>query len=209
MKRVFQAQLEEIRQAAKNFYQNKRWFPAKYIKILMDSQAALKALNGQNIRSEMVRRTIQELSTLGFEIPRLTLAWIKAHVGHEWNEMADLTAKQGALEPSMRIKIDIPLLQTEISNKIKTLIYNKWHLRWYASTDYKHSKNFLSKPNPTKAKKILELPRLKMKRFVKIVLGLKNLGYFQYKVDPDEKTLCRFCEESNKTFHHFITNCPS
>ena len=95
----------------------------------------------------MVRRALEELSKLGFEIPRLTLTWIKAHVGHEGNDT-------------------------------------------------------------NRAKRILQLPRLKMKRFVEITTVHNNLSYFQFKIDPDVNPMCRFCEEENETFHHFITNCP-
>ena len=205
---IFQAELEAIRQAAAFFNRNKIRYPAKYIKILVDSQAALKALSGNSIKSETVRRTIQELSTLGFDIPRLTLAWIKAHVGYEGNELADHAAKQGALEPHMSIKTDIPISKTEIANTLKEQVYNKWLLRWVTSTDYKHSKKFLNKPDSNRAKKILQLPRLKMKRLVEIITGHNNLSYFQFKVDPDVSPLCRFCEEQNETFHHYITDCP-
>ena len=31
---------------------------------------------------------------------------------------------------------------------------------------------------------------------------------FIFKFDPDVNPLCRFCEEQNETFHHFITDCP-
>ena len=66
-------------------------------------------------KTDMVRRTVEELSKLGFEIPRLMLTWIKAHVGHEGNDLADDAAKQGALEPTMNVKVDIPISKTEIS----------------------------------------------------------------------------------------------
>ena len=128
-------------------------YPAKYIRILVDSQAALKALSSNSVKSETVQRTICELSKLGYEIPRLTLAWIKAHVGYEGNELVDITAKQGALEPEMSIKIGIPISKTEVTNKLKKLINNKWRLRWTTSKEYKHSKKFLDKPNPILAKK--------------------------------------------------------
>ena len=205
---IFQAELEAIRQAALFFNKQRTRYPAKYIKLLVDSQAALKSLCHNSVRSETVRRTMQELSNLGSEIPRLTLAWIKAHVGHEGNELADLAAKQGALEPQMSIKVEIPLSKTEIDNTLKSLIYNKWQLRWTSSPDYKHSKLFLNKPDTTRAKKILQLPRLKTKRLVEIITGHNNLSYFQFKVDPDVNPLCRFCEEQNETFHHLVTDCP-
>ena len=205
---IFQAELEAIRQAAIFFNRNKIRYPAKYIKFLVDSQAALKALSNCSVKSETVQRTIRELSKLGHNIPRLTLTWIKAHVGYEGNEMADEAAKQGALEPEMSIKLEVPISSTEISNRLKELIYDKWMLRWTTSKEYKHSKKFLDKPNTIRAKKILQLPRLKMKRLVEIVTGHNNLSYFQFKVDPDVNPLCRFCEEDNETFHHFITECP-
>ena len=205
---IFQAELEAIRQAPSFFNKNKRQYQAKHIKILVDSQAALKALSNNSIKSETVHRTIRELSPLGYNIPRLTLAWIKSHVGYKGNELADTAAKQGALEPEMSIKIEIPISKTEISNNLRELINNKWMLRWTTSTEYKHSKNFLIKPNSNIAKKILQLLRLKMKRLVEIITGHNNLSYFQYKIDPDVNPLCRFCEEQNETFHHFITDCP-
>ena len=55
---VFQAELEAIRQAARFFNINKLRCTAKYIQILVDSQAALKALSSKDIQSETVNRTI-------------------------------------------------------------------------------------------------------------------------------------------------------
>ena len=108
----------------------------------------------------------------------------------------------------MSIKVDFPTSNTEIANRLKGRIYDKWMLRWTTSKEYSHSKKFLDKPNAIRAKKILQLPRLKMKRLVEIVTGHNNLSYFQFKVDPDVNPLCRFCEEENETFHHYISECP-
>ena len=47
-----------------------------------------------------------------------------------------------------------------------------------------------------------------MKRLVEIITGHNNLSYFQFKVHPNVSPLCRFCEEQNGTFHHYITDCP-
>lgn len=99
----------------------------------MYSQAALKALAGKDIKSSLVHRTVEELSRLGFAIPRLTPAWIKAHVGHVGNELADEAAKLGALEPAMSIKTDVPISKNEIHNNLKRYITAKWHLRWTLS----------------------------------------------------------------------------
>ena len=67
-----------------------------YIKILSDSQAAIKALNKPRITSQSVLTALEFMETLALEAKHLTLAWIKAHVGTEGNEQADQAAKEGA-----------------------------------------------------------------------------------------------------------------
>ena len=61
--------------------------------------------------------------------------------------MADAAVKQGMQEPSISIKIDIPISETEIANWLKHQIYNKLQLRWALSPEYKYSKNFLTSPD--------------------------------------------------------------
>ena len=108
----------------------------------------------------MVQRTVVELSKLSFEIPWLTLTWIKAHVGHKGYELADKAAKHSSVEPTISIKGDIPISKTEISNR---QIYKKLH-----------SKLLLSKPDTKRAKQILQLPCLEMKHLVEIITGHNN-----------------------------------
>ena len=55
---IFQAELEAIQQATSFFNRNKHRYPAKYIKLLVDSQAALKALSSNSVKLEAVERTI-------------------------------------------------------------------------------------------------------------------------------------------------------
>ena len=66
----------------------------KYIKIFSDSQAALLALNSAEITSELVLKTKEALNLLAQCTQRVTLVWIKAHVGHPGNEIADELAKE-------------------------------------------------------------------------------------------------------------------
>ena len=61
----------------------------KYIKIFSDSQALLMALNKTTMTSKTVVKTHKELNKLGDKVQTLTLTWIKAHHGHDGNELAD------------------------------------------------------------------------------------------------------------------------
>ena len=93
---VFQAKIEAISHACQYALANLKEWNINYIKILSDSQAAIKALNKLIITSQSVLTTLEFMETLALEVKNLTLAWIKAHVGTEGNEQADQAAKEGA-----------------------------------------------------------------------------------------------------------------
>ena len=68
----------------------------KYIKILTDSQAALKALDSIDFKSSIPLKTAEALENLKWWVKGCTLAWIKAQIGTPANEAADEAAKHGA-----------------------------------------------------------------------------------------------------------------
>ena len=205
---VFQAEVEAIKQAAAFMTRNKSKYPAKYIKILVDSQAALLTLHKKGTTSTHVLSTLATLAELGYASKNLTLAWIKAHVGYEGNELADDAAKQGALDPIITDQIKLPTTKTEIKNAIKTFTYQTWKRRWEADPAYKHSKHFISGPNSNFAKKVLKHPRSSLKQIVEIITGHNNLSYFQNKLDDNVNPSCRLCGDENETIVHWLTTCP-
>ena len=93
---VFQAELYAIFLAGR-YIQTKQNEQYKYIKIYSDSQAAILALDKNEIYSQLVLDTIQVWELITNRNTQVTLSWIKAHVGgHEGNELADTQAKLGA-----------------------------------------------------------------------------------------------------------------
>ena len=90
---VFQAEIEAISHACQYALTNPQELDIKHIKILSDSQAAIKALNKPRITSQSILTTLKYMETQALEVKHLTLAWIKAHVGTEGNDQA---AKEGA-----------------------------------------------------------------------------------------------------------------
>ena len=90
---VFQAEITAIHMAADYLLAtaNNRLMITFYV----DSQAALMALKSTTIRSSVVLNCVRSLDALG-EFTRVSLRYVKAHVGHSGNELADDMAKEGA-----------------------------------------------------------------------------------------------------------------
>ena len=107
---VFQAEIEVISHACQYALANPQELDIKYIKILSDSQAAIKALNNARITSQSVLTALEYMETLALQVNHLTLAWIKAHVGTEGNEQADQAAKEGTAGGSHMKETQIPCL---------------------------------------------------------------------------------------------------
>ena len=80
-----------------------------YIKILCDSQAAIRALNTTEIRSKQVLKTAEALNAVAELTLSTKLEWVKAHIGIEGNQEADKAAKEGADTPEPDLIINATL----------------------------------------------------------------------------------------------------
>ena len=202
---VFQAEINGILLASKFLLNEKLTVKPKYIKIFSDSQAALLALNNAEITSKLVHETKQALNLLAQNTRRVNLVWIKAHVGHPGNEVADELAKEATRKEAIDNKIDTPL--AVIKDKLEDKYRDKWNKEWHEYKEAKHTKEFYKTCDKSKAKIAIKLPRVTLSRLVKLVTGHGDLAYFYSKIEPDTNPICRFCKERNETFIH-LTECP-
>ena len=135
--------------------------------------------------------------------------WTKAHVGNTGNERADTLAKEGACsDADPMIAAHVP--QSYEANLIKGMIQEQWMQEW---TEYPHArqtKQFFPSLNPQTSKKIMSPSRRGVGHVVRLVSGHNNLNYHNFIRDPEGTVskFCRFCNECEETFYHFITNCP-
>ena len=119
---VFQAEIEAISHACQYALTNLKELNINYIKILSDSQAAIKALDKPRITSQSVLTTLEYMETLALEVKHLTLAWIKAHVGTEGNE-------QAAGGSDMK-DTQTPIPWQVAKSKIEEYTTSKWKHKW-------------------------------------------------------------------------------
>ena len=126
---VFQAELFAIMQACdlikglKIAHGNDRDFDK--VRILSDSQSALQALRNIDTESRLVKDTKLSLNELSKHID-VELGWIKAHVNHKGNEMADTLAKTGT---KLKNKVEIGPSRAHINSETTKPMYNTWNER--------------------------------------------------------------------------------
>ena len=204
---VFQAEITAITQAAGHLQTITDPKP-RYVKFLVDSQAALMALENPVIKSRTVSDAMDALNTLATSGVKTTLAWIPAHKGHLGNERADTLAKRGAagVDPNMSVTLHKPtaMIKKDLTEKI----YGDWSREWQDCGQANHAKTFYLTPNKTKAKYVYKLARLEAGRLVRIITGHNNLAFFQNKLGYQQDSQCRLCNQGPETITHLLNNCP-
>ena len=204
---VFQAEVAAIAEAAKTLSELGD-DTMKYVKIFVDSQAAIQAVGNPTVNSKLVAEAIGWLNKLAATTTAVSIVWIPAHKGYAGNERADELAKKGANEtvPSLTISVGRP--QAAVKTQIKESVYKEWEVEWQNMKIANHARSFYAGPNPGKAKYVFKLARLELGHFIRIITGHNNLNFFQNKIGLDEQSECRFCEEGPETITHFLRSCP-
>ena len=205
---VFQAEVAAIALAAKNLTSPKAPQNIKFVKIFVDSQAALLAIDNPTIKSKVVADAVEALNQLSQVASKVTLVWIPAHKGHKGNERADELAKSGADRTPITDKVHIGKPAAVVKKEIRDGVFRDWSKEWLQYDGAQHSKLFYFSPNPAKAKYVYKLARLELGRFIRIITGHSNLNYFQNKLGYSESENCRLCHEGQETFSHFVRECP-
>ena len=215
---VYQAELYAIKQACgliKSTLTKKPELRGKHnvIRILSDSQAALQALSNIDTTSQLVKETKLELNKLGKEIT-IDMAWIKAHVNHKGNEMADQIAKTGTkLNPTEEIRPSKCYIKS-IANKH---MYEEWNNTWTQTKGHRQSKLFM--PNVYqrgRANKTRNLSREDLSVLVRYITGhaflrrhnhiiaMKTLRSNLNLSDDVEYESNTTQDESQKETHHYL-----
>ena len=200
---VFFAELEAIRQCAIQLTDD-AFNDIKYVKFFVDSQAALRALHSEVVTSRQVERTVQALDDLG-DKAKVTLVWTKSHVGTTGNEKADALARRGADSGPLE---DMPIPWSCIKAELKECAVKQWSEEWRTYPHARQTKQFFPVPRERISKELILMTKTAISRLIKLMSGHNNLNYHCSLRDKEHGNACRFCEESEETFYHFVRECP-
>ena len=205
---VFQAEITAIALSAEKLIHTSEPLP-KFIKFQVDSQAALLALTNPLVKSKAVACAIDSLNKLTKTGAYVSLVWVPAHRGHEGNERADVLAKRGAASNDASTAITVGKPTATVKAEIEEKVRLDWATEWLDYKHAHHTKSFYLCPNKQKARYVYKLARLEAGRFVRIVTGHNNLGFFQHKLGLQTSDKCRLCTDGLETFTHLIGTCPA
>ena len=155
----------------------------------------------------------------------IEIRWIKAHVGHPGNELADDMAKEGAEDTENPVE-DVPKMPRNIArNTIRRKCVEIWNEWWQDSPHYRQTKLFLPEIDKTKALDFTKGRRNIFSAVVQFITGFNFLNYHQDLVDkgmgndmtennndeepmePIDRSLCRFCKSGPESTFHMLTVC--
>jgi ribonuclease HI len=179
---------------------------SKDITIYSDSQAAVKALQGNKLLTKSVLDCSNRLNELG-RANEVTLKWIPAHQGYIGNESADTLAKQGANDPFVGPLPSLPISLSRVKLEVHDLIA-KEHKKCYLGTPgLRQSRMFLPIPRKESGNKLLRLARTQLRDLLQIVSGHANLARHRHICGKTASPLCPSCGREAETASHYLARC--
>jgi hypothetical protein len=179
------------------------------IKLYVDSQAAMLALDKSMVSSSLVLNCIGALNRAS-ETSSLTIRWVKAHVGHLGNERADMLAKAGASNPTL-CALDCPRVpESCVKTRLKARFEELWKNTWEKRGDCRQTKHWFPAPDKKTSFRLIKLDRRDFSKVVQVITGHNFMKRHQALVGEPTSPTCRLCDEDDEeTSFHVIAECPA
>jgi ribonuclease HI len=211
MATIFQAEITAILQACSYIMNNiNKLSEFKQIDIISDSKASLQSLRKNVTTSSIIKQCKISLDELNKQIP-IDLHWIKAHVGHFGNELADQNAKLGTTRPNYDIEPILPVTKSWVTNRIQKFIHQEWTKSWRALPEARQTKIFFPTPHKHKSRKIMNYGRESFAELFRWISGHSFHRYHNSITRPLEfpDPTCRACGIHIEETSHLFAECPA
>ena len=169
---VFQAEVLAIGEVAKNLLLQK--MHNQSIIVLVDSQAAIKALIKCTVPSITVFNCIKNLNQLGKQ-NHVNIAWIPGHAGVHGNEVADYVAKSGSKSKICGPERFITVLYASCISTVMDWSTDRWKSMWNERKNCLRLKESVGWTSSRLTVRLLNLKRPQLNRVVQVLTGHCNL----------------------------------
>ena len=201
---VYQAELHAIKAAAETLAD----LNGRSVVINSDSQSALQALDSPVATSQLVLDTKKALNSAVKRWGKcIKLRWVKAHVGHPGNEIADQLAKQGSSDPATVAEPNILLPSSSWKLVLREIIEKLWSKRFKSMPECRQTKLWTKTPDLNRSKALLKLSRQEVGDVIQFVTGHAHLRRHDSLIDPSVSPLCRLCQEDDESPWHLAMEC--
>jgi ribonuclease HI len=199
---VSQAEVYAIKAcAAGNIDKN---YKNRNIYILSDSQAAIKALDKDQITSKLVSECHQSLIQLARH-NRVQLIWVPGHDSITGNKTADHLSRTGSEHPFTG-----PESACGISFEVAKRVMNKKHIKqWESIMGLKEAKEVILGPSAKRSKDLLKLNRNQLRWIVGLFTGHCHLKGHLFKPRLTDDPICKMCLEEDESATHVLCDCEA
>ncbi|KAL7726428.1 hypothetical protein ACLKA6_004568 [Drosophila palustris] len=204
---VFQAEIYAVWQAIKLIYTLEG--PARNISIYIDSQAAIKALSTNTVKSKLTRNTAAALNQCQHHSIRLV--WVPGHLEVSGNEMADECARAGSALPASCAVVDIcKPIQYALSELTRTERATA-DRHWAAILGCLVSKALWPRYNPQRTAELLHFNKNRIRLLTGVLTGHCHIGRMAQRYGGPYQDFCRSCgdEEEMESVQHLLCDCPA
>ena len=201
---MFQAEVLAISEVAKNLHLEK--MHNQNIVVLVDSQAAIKALIKSTVTSITVLNCIRSLNQLGKQ-NHLSIAWIPGHAGVHGNEVADYVAKSGSKSIMYGPEPFITVPYASCVSTVTDWSTARWKSMWNKRKDCLRMKETVDWTSSRLTIRLLNLKRPQLNRVVQVLTGHCNLQRHKKTTGRTESSLCPKCSLEVETPNHHVGNC--
>ena len=184
---MFQAEVLAIPEVAKNLLLDK--MHNQRIVVLVDSQAATKALIKCTVTSITVLNCTRNLNQLGKQ-HHVSIAWIPEHAGVHGNEVADYVAKSGSKSKIHGPEPFITVPYASCVSTVKDWSTAGWKSMWNKRKDCLRMKESVGWTSSRLTIRLLNLKRPQINRVVQVLTGLCNLQRHKKKLQVVLSLLC-------------------
>ena len=102
---------------------------------------------------------------------------MKAHAGHELNELADEQAKLGTLDEEVN---SLPVPWCILKKELKDKLLKSWNQRWTNEVTCRQTKLMLPSPDQNFSKYLIQSSRTELSSLIQFLTGHNYLLYQQF-----------------------------